>query len=82
MDMIDGNLAIQPQIIPTAFNYPAINPLEAKGWIKDTLGQYRSNGQIKDKKGFDLYIRRRNLKAFIDDYSKKSSTDGCQNPHK
>ena len=82
MDMIEGNLAIQPQIITTAINYPAINPLEAKGWIKDTLGQYRSNGQIKDKKGFDLYIRRRNLKAFIDDYSKKSSTDSWQNSRK
>ena len=52
--MIDGNLALQPQIIPTVINYPAVDPLEAKGWIKDTLGQYRSHGQIKDKEGFKL----------------------------
>ena len=80
--MIDGNLALQPQIIPTVINYPMVDPLEAKGWIKDTLGQYRSNGQIKDKEGFDLYIRRRNLNSFIDDYSKKSSSDGCTKPRK
>ncbi|MBO6269857.1 MAG: hypothetical protein J6N19_12040, partial [Clostridium sp.] len=80
--MIDGNLALQPQIIPSVINYPAVDPLEAKGWIKDTLGQYRSNGQIKDKEGFDLYIRRRNLNSFIDDYSKKSSSDGCPKPRK
>ena len=75
--MIDGNLALQPQIIPTVINYPVVNPLAAKGWIKDTLGQYRSNGQIKDKQGFKLYTRRRNLADFIDDYSKKSSSDDC-----
>ena len=31
--MIGGNLALQPQIIPTVINYPAVDPLEAKGWI-------------------------------------------------
>ena len=80
--MIDGNLALQPQIIPTVINYPAVGPLEAKGWFKDSIGQFRSNGQIKDKEGFDLYIRRRNLNSFIDDYSKKSSSDGCTKPRK
>lgn len=80
--MIDGNLALQPQIIPTVIYYPAENPLEAKGWIKDSLGQYRSNGQIKDKDGFDLYIRRRNLNNFIDGYSKKSSSDISSKPRK
>jgi hypothetical protein len=78
--MIDGNLALQPQFFPTIINYPAVNPLEAKGWNKTSFGQYRSNGQIKDKEGFDLYIRRRNLSAFIDDYSKKSSSDGSTKP--
>ena len=33
--MIDGNLAVQPQVISTVINYPAVNPLTAKGWIKD-----------------------------------------------
>ena len=80
--MTNGNLALQPQIIPTVINYPAVDPLKAKGWIKDTLGQYRSNGQIKDKEGFKLYTRRRNLTAFIDDYSKKSSMGGCAKPCK
>lgn len=80
--MIDGNLALQPQIFHTVINYPAVDPLEAKGWIKDSLGQYRSNGQIKDKEGFNLYIRRRNLNSFFDDYSKKSSSDGCPKPRK
>lgn len=80
--MVDGNLALQLQSVPTVINYPAVDPLEAKGWIKDSLGQYRSNGQIKDKEGFNLYIRRRNLNSFIDDYSKKSSSDGCQKPRK
>jgi len=80
--MIDGNLAVQPQVISTVINYPAVNPLIAKGWIKDTLGQYRSNGQIKDKEAFDLYIRRRNLNDYIDDYSKKSSSGDCRKPLK
>ena len=80
--MTNGNLALQPQIIPTVINYPAVDPLKAKGWIKATLGQYRSNGQSKDKEGFKLYTRRRNLTAFIDDYSKKSSMGGCAKPCK
>ncbi len=78
--MVDGNLALQPKIIPTVINYPAVDPLEAKGWTKDSLGQYRSNGQIKDKEGFDLYIRRRNLNSFIDDYFQESSSDDCPKP--
>lgn len=80
--MIDGNLALQPQIIPTVINCLATEPLAAKGWVKDRLGQYRSNGQIKEKEGFKLYTRRRNLNDFIDDYSKKSSSDVCPNTRK
>ena len=80
--MIDGTSALQLQTFPKVISYPAVNPLEAKGWVKDTLGQYRSNGHIKDKEGFDLYIRKRNLNSFIDDYSKKSSQDICSNPCK
>lgn len=80
--MINGNIALQPQILPSIINYPALNPLKAKGWNKESIGQYRSNGQIKDKEGFDLYIRRRNLKYFVDTYSKKSSSSNCAKPHK
>ena len=80
--MIDGNLALQPHIFPTIVNYPATDPLTAKGWIQDSLGQYRSNGQIKDKEGFKLYTRRRNLNDFIDDYSKKSSSTDSPKPRK
>lgn len=80
--MIDRSFAVQPYIITTIFKYPTTDPLAAKGWIKDSLGQYRSNGQIKNKEGFDLYIRRRNLNSFIDDYSRKPSSDGCPKPRK
>ncbi|RHV36754.1 hypothetical protein DXB59_07650 [Ruminococcus sp. OM05-10BH] len=80
--MINGNLALQPQIIPTMINDNSINPLESKGWVKYTMGTYRSNGQIKNKEGFTLYIRRRNLNHFIDAYSKKSSSDCHSKPHK
>ncbi len=80
--MIDGTSALQLQIKPVICSYPAVNPLEAKGWFKDSLGQYRSNGQIKEKEGFNLYIRRRNLKGFIDDYSKKSSSAEPLKPYK
>lgn len=80
--MIEGNLALQSQIIPTILNYSATDSLTANGWVKDSLGQFRSNGQIKNKEGFLLYTRKRNLNDFIDDYSKKSSSDGCLNPRK
>ena len=33
--MIDGNLALQPQIIPTVINYPAVDPLESTSRILD-----------------------------------------------
>lgn len=33
----------------------AVDPLEAKGWIKDSIGQFRSNGQIKDKRKRSIY---------------------------
>lgn len=80
--MIDGNLALQPKIIPNELNFPVIRPLGSNGWIKTKLGQYRSNGQIKEKEGLKLYIRRRNLYDFIDDYSQKSSSDNAQKPRK
>ena len=80
--MINGNLALQPQSICTILNSQTTSPLTANGWVKESLGQYRSNGQIKEKEGFQLYTRRRNLRAFIDDYSKKSSLDNSQNPRK
>lgn len=56
--------------------------LSANGWVKERLGNIRSNGKIKEKVGFQLYTRRRNLKSFIDDYSQKSSPDGCPKPRK
>ena len=79
--MIEGNLALKPQSA-IIFNFPSTNLLTANGWIQDTLGQYRSNGQIKDKEGFKLYTRRRNLKSYIDDFSKKSSMEESTNHHK
>lgn len=72
----DGTLALQP----ATPNYPSTDPLMAKGWVKDTIGQFRSNGKIKNKDGFILYIRRRNLAEFIDNYSKKSSSKEASNP--
>lgn len=51
-------------------------------WKNYELGQFRSNGKIKNKEGFLLYIRRRNLKNFIDDFSKKSSNQQAGNQHK
>lgn len=36
----------------------------------------------RNKEGFKLYTRRRNLTDFIDDYSKKSSSDNCPKPRK
>ncbi len=56
--------------------------LEANGWIDETLGCFRSNGQIKEKTGFLLYTRRRNLNRFIDDYNQKSSSIECPKPCK
>lgn len=60
----------------------SILALHTAGWIHDSLGQYRSGGQIKEKTGFSLYIRRRNLQHFIDDFNKKSSTVTTPEPHK
>lgn len=43
--------------------------LEEKGWTKLSVGQYRSNGKIKEIDTVDLYIR----KTHFDDFLKKSS---------
>ena len=80
--MINGNLALQPQSISTILNSLTTSPLSAAGWVKESLGQYRSNGQIKEKEGFQLYTRRRNLRTVIDDYTKKSSLNNRQNTPK
>ena len=80
--MINEDLVVKPQDTPAVINYLISDPLAAKGWVKDSLGQYRSNGQIKDKEGFKLYTRRRNLNDFTDDYSQKSSSDSRQKPPK
>ncbi|MCR5311189.1 MAG: DUF4268 domain-containing protein [Lachnospiraceae bacterium] len=61
------------QIQPTCCNYPSNDPLTAQGWVRDSLGYFRSSGRIKEKEGFQLYTRRRNLAEFIDAFSKKSS---------
>ena len=65
---------------PVILTYPCTDPLAAKGWRTENMGQFRSNGQIRDKRGFKLYTRRRNLRRFIDDFSKKSSSTLCSNP--
>ncbi len=54
--------------------------LATQGWSKESLGEYRSSGKIKEKTGFDLYIRRRNLKTVIDDCRKKASIVDGENP--
>ena len=66
---------------PVILEYPISDPLTRKGWRKERIGQYRSNGQILDKRGFKLYTRRRNLRRFIDDFSQKSSASLCSKPH-
>ena len=65
---------------PVILRYPISDPLAAKGWRRDSMGKFRSNGKIQDKRGFKLYTRRRNLRRFIDDFSKKSSSTHCSNP--
>lgn len=54
--------------------------LASNGWKRSRLGHYRSNGQVKEKEGFLLYIRRRNLHGFVNDFSKKSSSDTRETP--
>ena len=56
--------------------------LQKEGWAESSMGHYRSSGQIKEKKGFKLYIRTRNLNSFIDDFSKKTSLGRLTKPHK
>ena len=67
---------------PVILRYPISDPLAAKGWRRDSMGKFRSNGKIQDKRGFKLYTRRRNLRRFIDDFSKKSSFTSSQNTDK
>ena len=45
--------------------------LTAAGWTRETLGNVRSNHQIKAKKGFQLYMRRRKFEDAITGFSKK-----------
>lgn len=80
--MIDGNLALQPHTPFNPPNCPLSDPLMINGWNRDSIGKYRSNGQIKDIDGFVLYTRTRNLKVFVDDCKKKSSSNHLQNPSK
>ena len=54
--------------------------LKDHGWVRENLGQYRSNGEIKDKKGFRIYVRKRLLKEFLDDCFEKSSKGEAGNP--
>ena len=53
--------------------------LAAAGWIRKPLGTVRSNHLIKNKEGFQLYIRRRNLDNFVAGFSKKPSNGGAAN---
>ena len=78
--MVEGNLALKLNPALTILDPLAKDPLESNGWIRESLGQYRSNGQIKEKTGFRLYTRRRDLNEFIDDFSKKSSFPKPENP--
>lgn len=79
--MIDGTSALKHLIENTTCKQLS-DKLCKKGWVKESLGEYRSNGQIKEKEGFQLYSRKRNLNRFIDDFSKKSSLGNGQTPHK
>ncbi len=58
------------------------NSAYKNGWENSIMGYYRSSGEIKEKAGVKLCIRKRNLQAFIDDFSKKSSLGTPQNPLK
>ena len=80
--MIVGSTTSHFQNQSTHCNHSASMLLASKGWVKHDIGQYRSSGQIKDKGGFQLYIRRRNLRRFTDDFSKKSSAANPQPPCK
>ena len=52
--------------------------LKKNRWIKTPMGSYKSGSKIKEIQGFRLYVR----KTALDDYLKKSSLEGFQNPHK
>lgn len=52
--------------------------LKKNRWIKTSMGSYKSGSRIKEIQGFRLYVR----KTALDDFLKKSSLEGFQNPHK
>ena len=56
--------------------------LTNNGWVETPMGNYRTNGEVKEVTGFKCFIRRRNLNTFIDDYSKKASTNDPSKPRK
>ena len=85
--MIQGNIALAPNYkfddnILRYYPLTRKGLLELAGWVKDSIGFFRSNGEIKEKEGFELYKRERNLQTFIDDYSKKSSISKAEKAHK
>lgn len=52
--------------------------LNKAGWVNQPVGYYRSNGQVKQISGFEVFIR----STKIDDFLKKSSAANSKNPHK
>lgn len=52
------------------------------GWKKEGLGEVRTSDGIREKEGFLLYTRRRNLTALFDVFGKNTSSGGCQKPRK
>ena len=52
--------------------------LKKNRWIKTSMGSYKSGSRIKEIQGFRLYVR----KTALDDFLKKSSLEGFQNPYK
>jgi len=80
--MIETNkVSPNPRTQTTGTN-PLTSLLTSQGWSEHPLGYYRSSGQIKEKNGFLLYIRRRNLQQLIDNLSKKSSPEHLTTPCK
>lgn len=78
INMITGTSALKTQLNINN----EVKLLETKGWERQSLGKYRSNGQIKEKQGFKLYKRSRKLQDYIDDYSQKSSFTNTRKPRK
>lgn len=53
-----------------------IKKLKETGWVHHDLGSFRSSGQTKNLKGYEVFIR----EAKIDDFLKKSSNGCLKNP--